>query len=78
MGTALCVFLSKVMICSKVNIWLKKEIEYDDEKCHLISFLNFHGLLRNPSAVLVYIKAMCVCSIKLLREGGGVGFSQNS
>jgi hypothetical protein len=42
---------------AKENVWLKKEIgEYDDEKCHLICYLNFHGLLGNLSAgVCVYI-----------------------
>jgi hypothetical protein len=68
----------------KENIWLKKKIEeYDDEKCYLICFLNFHELPRNPSAVWVYILAMDVCIS--CWGGGGVrgvrsrtGFSQNS
>jgi hypothetical protein len=63
---------------------VKKGIgEYDNEKCHLISFLNFHGLLRYPLAVWMYSKAMCICTSKLLgwngARGGGIsGFSQNS
>ncbi len=49
-------------VTGKKNIWLKKEIGEDgDEKCHLICFLKFHGLLGNSSAV--------VCIHKLL-EGG--------
>jgi hypothetical protein len=51
------------------NMRLKKEIgEYDDERCHLISFLNFHRLRGNPSAV--------ICISKLLR-GGSEGWGQN-
>jgi hypothetical protein len=35
----------------KENIWLEKEIgEYDDVKCYLKCFLNFHGPPGNPSA----------------------------
>jgi hypothetical protein len=30
----------------KENVRLKKEIEYDNEKCHPIFLLNFHGLLK--------------------------------
>jgi hypothetical protein len=34
------------------NVCIKKEMEvYRDEKCYLICFLNFHGLLRSLSAV---------------------------
>jgi hypothetical protein len=48
--------LVKAMMHIKENIWLKKEIgEYDDENRNLISFLNFHELLGNISAVCVYI-----------------------
>jgi hypothetical protein len=33
---------------TKENIWLRKEIGgYEDEKCHLICFLNLQGLLAN-------------------------------
>jgi hypothetical protein len=39
----------------KENIWLKKEkVEYDDTKCHPKFFVNFHGLLGNPSALGVH------------------------
>ncbi len=38
---------------AKENIWLKKEVGlFDDEKCHLICFVNFRGLLGNGSAVV--------------------------
>jgi hypothetical protein len=48
----------------KENIWLKIEIgEYDDEKCHLICYLNCYGPLLNWSAVV------CVC----ISELGAVG-----
>jgi hypothetical protein len=40
---------------SKENICLKIEVgEYDDTKCQLICFLNFHELLGNLSDVCMY------------------------
>jgi hypothetical protein len=52
----------------KQIIWLKKEI--GDEKCHLIFFLNFHGLLRNMSAAACIYK-ICVYVSASLGGGGG-------
>ncbi len=49
----------------KENIWLKKEkVEQDDTKCHPKFFLNFHGLLENPSALGMHQRA------KGSRDGG--------
>jgi hypothetical protein len=43
---------------------------FDDKKCHLMSYSNYHGLLGNPSAVvcLWYASASCGGRIR------GVGF----
>jgi hypothetical protein len=56
--------------------------EYDDERCHLISFLNFHRLLGNPSAV---VHAYKVCDLhqqvaggRIRGVGGRTGFFGNS
>jgi hypothetical protein len=41
----------------KENTLLKKKIgAYDDNKYHLINFLNFHGLQVNPPAVVCKYK----------------------
>jgi hypothetical protein len=50
----------------KENIWLKKEIEkYDDEKCHLRSFLTFMGSKEIHQLLCVHIRSL-VCISKLL------------
>jgi hypothetical protein len=59
----------------KENMWLKKRIgrkEYDDKNCHLICFLNFHGVLGKSSFVTctvcsmyMYVQALCVCISEL-------------
>ncbi len=44
----------------KENIWLKEETgEFDDKKCDLICYLNFHGLLQNLSAVVCVLISLC-------------------
>jgi hypothetical protein len=62
--------------------WVKKEIrEYNDEKCHRICYVNFHGLLGNLSAVVcVYISSVCMYSDLLGEDGRGgckIGFFRN-
>jgi hypothetical protein len=54
---------------TKENICLKKKIigEYDDEKCHLICFLNFHGLLGDPSPIV------CICKFCVYLVEGRMG-----
>ncbi len=56
---------------NKENIWLKQEKgEYDEEKYHVICYLNFHGLLGNLSAVVCVYINLCV-SVKLGRGWTG-------
>ncbi len=48
----------------------KKEIgEYDDEKCYLICYLNFHGLLGNLSAVACI--HVCISSVVVHQRVAG-------
>jgi hypothetical protein len=49
---------------------IERNRRVDDKYCHLISLLNFHGLLVNPSAVVCTNK-VCLHS-NLLGGGGGI------
>ncbi len=45
--------------------------EYDDDECHLIFFLNFHGLLGDPSPIV------CICKLCVYLVGGRVGWVES-
>ncbi len=62
------------MIPTKENIWLKKDIEeYDDEKCYLICFVNFHGL-RKFVCCFVCVYTVYACGGRIGQVGARTGF----
>jgi hypothetical protein len=54
----------------KINGESREIGEDDDKKCHLVCFLNSHGLLRNLLAVVwIYVYVLCVHISELVGVG---------